>query len=274
MKVYLYVKTHNVTGLKYFGKTTKPNPHSYGGSGVFWKKHLRGHGNDVTTEVVAEFDLDTQIDELTEFALAFSVDHDIVGSDEWANLIYEDGLAGKPVGSPGHVFTDEERERLSSSQRRRWTRPGTKESMSAAQAASWSPERKKAHAEWLKTDRWTEENKALHSEKMKEKWADPEWSGFDIGSVVKTEQHKRRISEALTGKPRTKEHAENLRQALRNVRPARAPAEATWISNGVYDVYGHVVRRVKSHVWQFTYDGEVVTVPTIRAAMAFLKEKD
>ena len=36
---YLYVKTHNVTGLKYFGKTTR-NPLTTNGSGVYWKSHI------------------------------------------------------------------------------------------------------------------------------------------------------------------------------------------------------------------------------------------
>jgi len=38
--VYLYVKIHNVTKLKYFGKTTK-NPYNYKGSGLYWKRHLK-----------------------------------------------------------------------------------------------------------------------------------------------------------------------------------------------------------------------------------------
>lgn len=55
MIISLYIKTHNITGLKYFGKTIK-NPLKYKGSGKYWKRHLAIHGNDVTTEVVATFD--------------------------------------------------------------------------------------------------------------------------------------------------------------------------------------------------------------------------
>ena len=35
---YLYVKQHNKTGLKYFGKTTKKDPLKYKGSGLYWKR--------------------------------------------------------------------------------------------------------------------------------------------------------------------------------------------------------------------------------------------
>jgi len=34
MTIYLYKKTHNVTGLQYLGKTTR-NPFTYKGSGVY-----------------------------------------------------------------------------------------------------------------------------------------------------------------------------------------------------------------------------------------------
>jgi hypothetical protein len=51
--IYLYVKTHNKTGLKYLGKTKK-DPFKYTGSGIYWKKHLLIHGNDVSTQVLME----------------------------------------------------------------------------------------------------------------------------------------------------------------------------------------------------------------------------
>ena len=51
--ISIYVKTHNKTGLKYLGKTEQ-DPFKYSGSGRYWKKHLRVHGKDVTTEVIKE----------------------------------------------------------------------------------------------------------------------------------------------------------------------------------------------------------------------------
>jgi hypothetical protein len=91
---YLYIKRHNKTGLRYFGKTTY-NPLKYKGSGKHWHAHLKKHGNDVSTIWYRLFY--TQI-ELTEFALSFSAKHDIVKSKRWANILIENGLDGGPPG--------------------------------------------------------------------------------------------------------------------------------------------------------------------------------
>lgn len=94
MTIYLYVKYHAKTGLKYFGKTIK-NPYEYQGSGVYWNRHLDVHGRDeVRTLNVWEFD--NQKD-CTEFALNFSRTNNIVESTEWANLMEENGISGGRV---------------------------------------------------------------------------------------------------------------------------------------------------------------------------------
>lgn len=82
---YLYIKTHNISGLKYFGKTTK-DPYVYRGSGLNWVKHLREFGNNVTTEVVGFY---TDKDVCRQAALEFSRKHRIAESSEWANIINE-----------------------------------------------------------------------------------------------------------------------------------------------------------------------------------------
>ena len=87
MKIYLYIKTHNPTGLKYFGKTTSKDPMKYKGSGTYWNRHLDKHGNDVSTEIVAEFE---DKEKAKIFAYEFSVINNIVESKEWANLKIED----------------------------------------------------------------------------------------------------------------------------------------------------------------------------------------
>lgn len=94
--IYLYVKTHNVTRLKYFGKTTRHDPISYPGSGKYWKRHLTKHGCNFTTDIIGEFDDPAACQEI---ALKFSIDNDIVNSDDWANLREENGLDGAPVGN-------------------------------------------------------------------------------------------------------------------------------------------------------------------------------
>lgn len=95
MSIFLYVKTHRITGLKYFGKTTNDDPYSYKGSGKHWRRHIAKHGYDVDTEIVGAFD---NIDEASVFALNFSKVNDIVNSQMWANLIEENGIDGAPKG--------------------------------------------------------------------------------------------------------------------------------------------------------------------------------
>ena len=84
---YLYVKTHNITGLKYLGKTKK-DPFKYKGSGKDWIPHLREHGYDVTTEILKECHSN---DELGKWGRYYSKLWNIVESDDWANRIPETG---------------------------------------------------------------------------------------------------------------------------------------------------------------------------------------
>lgn len=85
--VHLYVKTHLLTGLKYFGRTTE-DPHEYSGSGAYWKRHLAIYGSDVETQVLGTF---YDEESLHATAAAFSAQNGIVGSAEWANLLSESG---------------------------------------------------------------------------------------------------------------------------------------------------------------------------------------
>jgi len=96
MIIYLYVKQHASTGLKYFGKTTRHNPYSYKGSGTYWRHHLKQHGRHVNTLEVWGFD---DMDQCTAFALEYSRVNNIVASDDWANLVEETGLDGTVKGS-------------------------------------------------------------------------------------------------------------------------------------------------------------------------------
>lgn len=99
---YLYIKTHNLTGLKYFGKTCESNPHRYKGSGTEWMKHLDVYGYDVTTELLNDGKPYESIDDFIRAALEFSNLYNIVnavddfGNKIWANLIVESGLGGAP----------------------------------------------------------------------------------------------------------------------------------------------------------------------------------
>jgi hypothetical protein len=90
MTIYLYKKTHNITGLKYLGKT-KQDPFKYKGSGIYWTAHLKKHGNDVTTEILLETATD---EELIKAGLYYSELWNVVNSNDWANLKPEAGDGG------------------------------------------------------------------------------------------------------------------------------------------------------------------------------------
>jgi len=127
---HLYVKTHVITGLKYFGKTTKADPHSYLGSGTYWLNHLKVHGKNITTEIIGYFE---NKDECVAAVTKFSSENNIVGSLNengkklWANQVVENGLDGGatkfgPLGadtkrkiseaSLGRVLTEETKQKI------------------------------------------------------------------------------------------------------------------------------------------------------------------
>ncbi len=95
-KVTLYIATHNTTGLKYFGKTTRyfteiDLQENYHGSGTYWTNHLKKHGNDVTMEIYGVYSK-TDVEQI---ALKFSKDNNIVDDyNLWANMKEENGLDG------------------------------------------------------------------------------------------------------------------------------------------------------------------------------------
>ena len=95
--IYLYVKTHNKTGLKYLGKTSAPSPHEYTGSGKYWLNHLRKHGFDYSTEIIKEC---SSNEEVAYWGLYYSNLWDVVyaksesGKKLWANERPESGNGG------------------------------------------------------------------------------------------------------------------------------------------------------------------------------------
>ncbi len=89
---YIYVKTHK-TGLKYLGHTTSKNPHTYAGSGKYWKLHLKKHGKEYTTEILKEC---STKEETKYWGEHYSKLWNVVASPEWANLKEESGEGGWP----------------------------------------------------------------------------------------------------------------------------------------------------------------------------------
>lgn len=90
MPIYLYVKTHNTTGLKYLGKTTQ-DPFKYLGSGTRWLNHIRHHGTDIFTQILCESD---NPDYIKQQGIYYSHLWNVVKSNEWANLKLEEGDGG------------------------------------------------------------------------------------------------------------------------------------------------------------------------------------
>lgn len=91
MTIYLYVKTHRITGLKYLGQTTAKDPHKYSGSGTYWKLHLEKHGYLYNTEILKECH---SKDEIKNWGTYYSNLWNVVDSKDWANLKPESGDGG------------------------------------------------------------------------------------------------------------------------------------------------------------------------------------
>jgi hypothetical protein len=109
----LYLKTHNITGLKYLGYTKNPNPIKYRGSGLYWKYHIKKYGNDVFTEILFQ---SSSIEEISIIGREFSEKWNVAENEEFANFCNEDGnmLYGKANPNfVGHPHTEETRKKIS-----------------------------------------------------------------------------------------------------------------------------------------------------------------
>lgn len=196
---YLYVKTHNVTGLKYFGKTTK-DPYHYRGSGKHWLAHIKKHGNNVSTEVIGYY---TNADECATRALQFSKDNCIVESQKWANMIVENGTDGGDTGRTNYKpLSNETKRKMSESKKGQmpWN----------TGLRGVTPGNKKPK---------TEEQKQKISKSLTGRKRDPK-------SVKKTADKLRgrkrpEISQKLTGRKHTDQARENMKKAQQNKGPLK-----------------------------------------------------
>lgn len=217
MPTYLYVKTHNKTGLKYFGKTTG-DPYNYYGSGKHWLSHLRKHGFDISTEIVGYF---KDANECQTFAEKFSRENSIVDSKEWANLIIENGLDGGATNFGPR--SEETKRKLSSSlkgrklsaEHARKCREHLK-SLPKRKVGEYIPsqETKKKLREANLGKKLSEETKKKMSESRKGKLR-PEAKEWLTGRIV-SEETKKKISEAQKGKVVKETTKEKIRAARAN----------------------------------------------------------
>lgn len=190
---YLYIKKHNKTGLKYFGRTTSNDPVTYQGSGNYWRRHLKKHGNDVSTIWYHLYD-NKEI--IKEEALAFSNSHNIVDSTEWANLMPEDGINGSVVGRKTKPHSEETRRKISDAHKRRTT-----------------PRIRKPQSEETKEKiRLAIKNKGPRSEETRKKI-----SIGNTGNIVSAETREK-ISNASKGRkcPKSPEHRQKISNTLKN----------------------------------------------------------
>jgi len=199
---FLYIKQHTVTGLLYFGKTTK-NPEKYRGSGKYWLRHLKAHGNIVSTVWYCLY-----LDEETclNTAILLSEINDIVASDCWANLIAEDGCCGAAKGHVNYFKpTAEQLAIISQRTKALWADPDFRAKMIQIQKDRFTPE---VRAKYSETTRrvYTEERKKKHSEFMKGKRY-----GVALKGVSKPEGFGAKVSAGSKGKPKSEEHISKMK---------------------------------------------------------------
>lgn len=183
MTIYLYVKTHNKTGLKYLGQTSAKDPHLYPGSGVYWKSHLKKHGYDYSTEILKECQTK---EELAAAGIYYSNLWNVIESEEWANLKVEQGDGGRQ--------SEDVRRRIG--------------------------EASKGRVPWNKGKKiWSEEERKRIGERNRSRG--PQSQETIAKRVSKntgkgrTAEQRKRSSDAQKGRKLTPEHIEKLKQARR-----------------------------------------------------------
>lgn len=188
---WLYIKQHNDTGLKYFGKTTRKDPYRYSGSGKYWIRHIAQHGKNITTIWAQLF---TDKSALVDYAKQFSAENNIVESVEWANLIpeagYEDG--GGIKGRIGKPHSDETKNKI---------RQSRSQQPSPMFGKIHTEETKNKIREKRKTQIITEESNIKRSVTL-------------MGHICSVERNKK-ISRALTGRKFSPETIEKMRISAR-----------------------------------------------------------
>lgn len=187
---YLYIKQHSVTGLLYFGKTINKDPIKYKGSGTRWLNHINYHGKEfVETIWYQEF---INKDELVKFALDFSIKNNIVKSDDWANLVLEDGING---GLNGYNHSDQAKIKLSIMNRGKILSKETRHKISESLKGKPKSEE---HRLKMK-DIWTGRQ---HTEESKIKMSE---NNVGMLGKIHSEETKQKMSESQAGRKHSDE---------------------------------------------------------------------
>lgn len=142
----LMIKSHNVTGLNYLCVTERKKYIEYRGSGLYWTRHLKVHGFDISTVLL--YESETKSQDFIDTCLYYSDLFSVVESDDWANLVPENANSVGKRTAPteetcakikrglAKFFNKENPEgnasRLATSKRmfKRWSDPKVREQMS------------------------------------------------------------------------------------------------------------------------------------------------
>lgn len=190
-----------LNGIKYLCKTIKKNINKYPGSGIHWGKIVKKYGKEnIKTLWVSDWFYCPH--HLQEFALMYSEYNQIVQSDEWANLIPENGINGAPPGhKPYWNPTDVDLIEHGKKSKELWEDPIFRSKVIKSQQDSWTDGRRTEQAERLSGQKRPE-----HSALMASRPRNPNFK-----CEVRTETHNNNISEALKGVPKSEEHKKKLR---------------------------------------------------------------
>lgn len=202
---YLYLKTHNKTGLIYLGKTKQDDPWSYTGSGKLWKRHIKKHGYDVKTQILLATDDEN---ELNETGVFFSRLFGVVKSSLFANLMEESGDGGDTWSNNpnkeetitkivektrGQKRTENQRQNISIALNRIDTSYSGSDIKNNATFSG-----KKHSAETI--EKIKASNKRGYSKNSEKK---PSSGKSYNKGIPKTEEHKRKLKESLLGRKPT-----------------------------------------------------------------------
>lgn len=169
--IYLYVKTHRITGLKYLGKTKRKDYHEYSGSGKRWINHLKKHGYNYDTQILLATE---DKEEIKETGIFFSKIFNVVKSNDWANLKEECG-----DGGDNSQFLDYKRNSIKASktlQSKEW-KDKNRERISEKISKSVSNTKKRKE--------WKETTGLKVSEEAKRRQNNIEWYETGGGKILK-----------------------------------------------------------------------------------------
>ena len=221
---YLYIKQHSITGLKYFGKTTR-DPYKYNGSGSYWSRHIKKHGKEhIVTLWISELYYDTSI---VDYALQLSREYNIVESSEWANLIPEDGLYGGSVKgrvSPnkGKKFSEETKQKISKSNKGKKFSEETKQKISKSNKGKKFSEETKQKMSIAKKGRYSGR---ICSDETKQKISNAK-KGIPSNNIY-SDETKQKISNAKKGIPSNNIYSDETKQKMSYAQKGRVHSNET-----------------------------------------------